>query len=120
MPASYLTQIGVQLSAIAQSADATPQQRLIASRVTNDLHLMADTLGRVREVVRHLVLLSDAQLAQPATLSLLDELVEQSNSVYSGVLNPATGQREGGALWIADQLERLATFVVQPCTQCTM
>ena len=118
MPPGYLTQIGVHLAAIARSVDATSEQQLIASSLTPDLNQVADILGRVREIARHLITLSDAQLAQPATLSLLDDLVEQANSAYAGILNPATGQREGGALRIADQLERLATIVVQPCTQC--
>lgn len=117
-PPGYVTQIGLHLAAIAQSPDATPEQRQIAMRVTTDLNLVADALGRVREGAKHLVVLSDTQLAQPGALSMLDDPVEQANTAYAGMLNPATGEREGGALRIADQLERLATITVERCTPC--
>ncbi len=117
-PPGYVLQISLQLAAIAQSPDATPEQRQIASHVTADLNLMAGELGRVREAAKQLILLSDAQLAQPAALFLLDALVEQANVAYSGTLNPASGEREGGTLRIADQLERLATITVKRCTPC--
>ncbi len=88
--------------------------------ITADLKLVADALGRVRESARQLVLFSDAQLLQPMALSLLNELVEEVNTAYAGLLNPATGVREGGAMSIADQLERLATIDLEPCTPCQM
>ena len=114
----YVLQISLQLAAIAQSPDVTPEQRQIASHVTADLNLMAGELGRVREAAKQLIMLSDAQLAQPAALFLLDDLVEEANVAYSGTLNPASGEREGGTLRIADQLERLATITVKRCTPC--
>ncbi len=114
LPGSIL-QISLQLAAIAHSPDATPEQRQIAYQVTADLKLVTDALGRVREAAKQLLLLSDPQLAQPAALFLLDDLVEQANVAYSGMLNPASGEREGGVLRIADQLERLATITVERC-----
>ncbi len=117
-PSGSIEHISLQLAAIAQSPDATPEQQKIASHVTADLKLVADALGRVREAAKQLIPLSDAQLAQPAALFLLDDLVEQANVAYSGTLNPATGEREGGALRIADQLERLGTITVERCTPC--
>ncbi len=115
-PPGYIAQMGLHLAAIAQSPDATPQQRQITMRITTDLNLVADALGRVQLSAKQLVELSDAQLAQPAALSLLDDLVEEANVAYSGILNPASGEREGGALRIADQLERLATITVEQCS----
>ncbi len=117
-PPGSMVQISLQLAAIAQSSDASPEQRQIASRITADLHLATDALGRVREAAKQLILLSDAQLAQPAALFLLDALVEQANVAYSGILNPTTGEREGGTLRIADQLERLATITIEQCSRC--
>ena len=117
-PPDYITQIEMQLAALAQSPGATGAQQQIAVHITADLKLVADALGRVRESARQLLLLSDAQLAQPAALSSLDDLVEETNTAYAGLLNPVTGVREGGAVSIADQLERLATIVVLGCTPC--
>jgi len=117
-PPDYITQIEMQLAALAQSPGATGAQQQIAVHITADLKQVADALGRVRESARQLLLLSDAQLAQPAALSSLDDLVEETNTAYAGLLNPVTGVREGGAVSIADQLERLATIVVLRCTPC--
>ncbi len=117
-PSDYITQIEVQLAAIAQSPGATGAQQQIALHVTADLKHVADALGRVRQDARQLLLLSDAQLAQPAALSLLDDLVEEVNTAYAGLLIPATGVREGGAVSIADQLERLATIDLERCVSC--
>ena len=117
-PPGSILQVSLQLAAIARSPDATPEQRQIASHVTADLKLVADALGRVREAAKQLVMLSDAQLAQPEALFLLDDLVEEANVAYSGTLNPASGEREGGTLRIADQLERLATITVKRCISC--
>ncbi len=117
-PTGYLTQIGLQLAAIAHSPDATSEQRQIALRVTTDLNLVASALEHVRRDARELLLLSDVQLAQPVALPLLDDLVEQATVAYAGTLNPASGEREGGTLRIADQLERLATITVKRCTAC--
>jgi hypothetical protein len=117
-PPGSMLQVSLQLAAISQSPDTTPEQRQIASHVMADLTLVTDALGRVREATKQLLLLSDAQLAQSATLFLLDALVEQANVAYSGTLNPASGEREGGALRIADQLERLATITIERCSPC--
>ena len=119
-PTDYITQIEVQLASISQSPGATGEQQQIAVHITADLKQVADALGRVRQDARQLLLFSDAQLAQPAALSLLDDLVEEVNTAYAGLLNPTTGVREGGAMSIADQLERLATIVVLRCTPCQM
>ncbi len=117
-PSGYLTQIGLQLAAIVHSPDATPEQRQVAMRVTTDLNRVTSALEYVRRDAKQLLMLSDVQLAQPGALPLLDDLVEQANMAYAGVLHPATGGRKGGALRIADQLDRLATITVMRCTSC--
>ena len=117
-PADSITQIEVQLAALAQSPGATGAQLQIALHGMADLKLVADALGHVRQDARQLLLFSDAQLAQPAALSLLDDLVEEVNTAYAGLLNPAAGVREGGAVSIADQLERLATIDLERCAPC--
>ncbi len=117
-PSGYLSQIGLQLAAIVHSPDTTPEQRQIASHVTADLNLVTDALEYARRDAKQLILLSDAQLAQSVALPLLDDLVEQANVAYAGMLHPASGEREGGTLRIADQLERLATITVKHCDSC--
>ncbi len=121
-PPGSLVQIGQQLVAITDAPDATPEQRQIATAVSEQLTVVEAALQHVRLDARQLVALSDVQLAQPAAQSLLDDLVEQTTTAYSGTVNVQTGEREGGSLWIADQLERLAAIAIEPCTPalCTM
>ncbi len=114
-PPGYLTSIALHLAAIAHSPDATQEQRQIAVAITKKLIEVTAQLQQVRESARQLVSLSDVQLSQPAAQSLVDDLVEQASNAYSGTLNPQTGEREGGSLWIADQLELLATIAVERC-----
>ena len=121
-PPGYLVQIGKLLAAILHSPDATPEQRQIATAVSQQLTVVAAALQHVRQDARQLVALSDVQLEQPAAQSLVDDLVEQTSTAYSGTFNAQTGEREGGSLWIADQLERLAAIPIEGCTPalCTM
>ena len=114
-PPGYLVQIGKLLVAITHAPDATPELRQIATAVSEQLTVVAMALQQVRQDARQLVALSDVQLAQPAAQSLLNDLVEQTTTAYSGTRNPQTGEREGGSLWIADQLERLAAIAIEPC-----
>ncbi len=117
-PPGSILQLSLQLAAITQSPDATPGQRQVAMHIITDLGLVVTSLESMRRDAKQLLLLSDAQLGQPVALPLLDDLVEQANVVYSGTLDPASGEREGGTLRIADQLERLATITVKRCPPC--
>ena len=121
-PPGSLVQISQQLMAIIHAPDATSEQRQIATAVSEQLTVVEAALQRIRQDARQLVTLSDVQLAQPAAQSLLYDLVEQTTAAYSGIVNPQTGEREGGSLWIVDQLERLAAIAIEPCTPalCTM
>jgi hypothetical protein len=119
-PVDTITQMEVQLAAIARSPDATKAQQQIAVHVMADLMQVVDVLGRVRQDAKQLLLFSDTQLAQPEALSLLNDLIEEVSTAYTGLLSPTTGVRTGGAVSIADQLERLATIDLAPCASCQM
>ena len=61
--------------------------------------------------------MTDAQLLQASALTLLDDMATQAQYASTGQPNPSTGIAQGGALWIYANLQRLATFVVQPYTR---
>jgi len=119
-PPSYLTQISMQLAVIAHASDATSQQRQIAVSIHTELDPVTNALEKVRRDARELLMLPDVQLGQSVALPLLDDLVEQATVAYAGSLNPASGERAGGTLRMADQLERLATITVKRCDPCRM
>jgi hypothetical protein len=58
--------------------------------------------------------MGQAQWLQPSTLTLLNDLARQAQEAYTGQLDPATGQPQGGALLVYGNLQRLAAFEVRP------
>jgi hypothetical protein len=61
-----------------------------------------------------MVSLNTAQLADPSSLAVLNDLVTQARSAYAGQLDQSTGQSQGGVLWIYGNIQRLVDFVVIP------
>ena len=121
-PPGSIASIALDLAAIARSPNVTREQRQMATDLIRKLNEVAALLQQVRESAKQLISLSDVQLAQPAAQSLVNDLIEEASNAYSGTLNPQTGEREGGSLWIADQLELLAAIPVVRCDPalCTM
>jgi hypothetical protein len=112
----YVYLIKVHLDAAASAPQATAQQRQLANQIDNSLNQVAHDLEQVRQDAKKLVVLSDAQLAQPQALSLLNDLAVAATRAYSGSTDPSTGQLQGGANWIYSNIQRLAAFEVQPYT----
>ncbi len=53
-----------------------------------------------------------AQLMQPSTGALLDDLVTQATFAYIGQLNPVTNQVEGGVLQAHYDTQQLAALTI--------
>jgi hypothetical protein len=58
--------------------------------------------------------MTDAQLLKSSSLAILDDMATQAQYAYTGQSDPSTGISQGGARWIYDNLQRLATFEVAP------
>ena len=69
-----------------------------------------------RQDAKQLVSLQGAQLVTPQTQSLLNALAVAAQNAYTGSIGPSTSQSQGGAVWIYSNIQRLATFEVQPYT----
>jgi hypothetical protein len=54
------------------------------------------------------------QLQQPQALLLLDDMVTQAEHAEYGETDPSTGQQQGGVFWIEANIQRMATFDIQP------
>jgi drug/metabolite transporter (DMT)-like permease len=114
-PPSSISQMELQLAALAHSSDIPQAHRQLANSPIEKLHEVAALLQQVRQDVKHLLSLNDVQLTQPAAQPIMDDLLKEASDAYSGIVNQETGEREGGALWIADQLERLVALPVMRC-----
>jgi hypothetical protein len=114
IPPGYVYLISLHMSGALLSPDATQAQRQLATRINASLNTVAHWLEQVHDNAKQLVSLNTAQLADPSSLAVLNDLVTQARSAYAGQLDQSTGQSQGGVLWIYGNIQRLVDFVVIP------
>jgi hypothetical protein len=111
-PPSYLTHILHHLNGLINAPGATLEQRQAAAQIINALSNVQQWFNQLRGDARQFVGMSDAQLAQPAAFSLLNDMVDLTNAAYTGQSDPATGTMLQGVIWIHSQIQALATITV--------
>lgn len=109
-PPSYLDSISFHLNGLLQSGGSTQALRKEVAAITAALNNVRAWLQQVRADARQLAQMSDAQLLQPAALSLINDMITAASGAYAGQVDPATGQMREGAVWIHAQLQSLATL----------
>ena len=102
-----------QVDGAIQSPQTTPAQRQLAIRINAGLDDLRSLMGQVYQDAKQFVGMTNAQLLQASSLSILNDMATKAQYAYAGQLNPSTGQAEGGALWIYGNLQRLAMFDVR-------
>jgi hypothetical protein len=113
-PPSYLDHIDRHLRGLLQ-ADATPQNlRLQIDEFTAAMSNVELWLKNVHRDAVKIVGMSDAQLRAPATLSLLNDMIDNINHAFAGQLDPLTGQMREGVSWLHDNMNALATLDITP------
>lgn len=75
---------------------------------------MKKNLEQVRQDALQLVQMTDQQLAQPTALALVGDMALQARYAYAGQPDPVTGNTREGAVWVYNNVQRLATFEVAP------
>jgi hypothetical protein len=94
----------------------TPDQRALAIRINNAINNVQSWMQLVHADAVKLVQMDNAQLAQPAALSILNDMVKQANFAFVGQFDPNTSTVREGAVQIHYNIQGLATFEVTPCT----
>ena len=115
-PPGYLYHINKHLQGIIQAPGATQDQRQIAAQIDKAINQVTSWLQQVRTDAKKLMNTPDNQLLSQRSLSLLNDMDTQAGYAYSGQLDPATNQTQGGVLQIHHNIERLATFNVTAYT----
>jgi len=113
-PPGYLAHIGTHLASIVQSSGVTPEQKALAIQINQSLNNVQSWLTQVHKDAQQLLQMSDAQLLQPGTRPLLDDLYVQANRAFTGRFDPNTNQVQEGVSQIHADILRLATFDIQP------
>ncbi len=113
-PPGYTQHMALHLNGVVQAPDATPQMRLLATQIINALNNAKMWLGQVRTYAQQLVKMDAVQLAQPSTLTMLDNMLLYSTYAYIGQLDPRTNQVLPGVLQIHYDVAKLATLTLTP------
>ncbi len=112
-PPGYVYLISIHMEGAIQAPQTTPDQRRLAIQINTGLDNVKRLLESVFRDAKQLSGMTNIQLLQPSSLSMLDDLATQAQYAYTGQLNPSTGQSEGGAIWIYGNLQRLANFDIR-------
>ena len=109
----YLDASLSQLKAIAQSGDATADQKALAHSIQVELQQVKSWLQRVYADSIQLLNMTDVQFMQPQTQSILDDIAMQANYAYNGQIDLSSNSAHyAGMAQIYSEIERLATFDV--------
>ena len=113
-PPGYIQHVALHLNGVVQAPDATASMRLLATQIITALNNAKTWLGQVRTYAQQLVKMDAAQLAQPSTVSMLDNMLLYATYAYIGQLDPKTNQVLPGVLQIHYDIAKLATLTLTP------
>jgi hypothetical protein len=118
-PPGFLYHIGLHLHGMVDSPGATAAQKRLAIQIDTAINKVQSLLEQVHMDAKKLVMMSDAQLLQPSTLSLLDDMTKHAQDAYIGQFDPETGEIQDGVTQIHYAIQRLAAMDVTVVTNTT-
>ena len=108
---SYLDRISDRLSSLTEFPDVTPATKTQAKQINLALSsYIQSQLEQARKDAKQLANLSDTQLLQPSSKSIMIDMQTQVNYAFNGQIDPATGQKQEGISQLSADIQRLATF----------
>ena len=114
VPPGYVYLISEHMGGAIESPLTTPDQKALAIKINHAIDAEIRIISQARQDAKQLLAMTKTQLLQPAALTLLNDLVAQSQNAYTGQINPTSGQSESGALWTYNNLQRLVAFDIRP------
>jgi hypothetical protein len=111
-PASYLGSIVYHLSGLLDAPGSTSDVRESAAQIITAINNVQSWMEKLRATAKQIIAMTDAQLGQPESFALLNEMVDQANHAYVGEMDPTTGEMREGVTWIHEHLQSLATLTV--------
>ena len=109
-PPGDIDHLVLHLSELNRAPDATPQMHTLSQEIVVALGNVKGWLQQVRADAKQLFHMTPNQLAQPAALAVLDDLVTHATYAYTGQLDPNTNTVKPGVLQVHYDVLRLATF----------
>ncbi|MDQ6643156.1 MAG: hypothetical protein M3Y76_01735, partial [Chloroflexota bacterium] len=111
-PPGFLYHIALHLQGMVDSPGATTEQKHLAIQIDAAINKVEALLEQVHQDAKKLVVMTNTQLQQPSTLSLLDDMVKHAQDAFIGQFDPATGEIQNGVTQIHYAIQRLATIEV--------
>ena len=113
-PPGYVDHVQLHLNGVVNAPDATQQMRNLAVQIIESLNNAKTWLQQVRADVKQLLPLDATQLAQPSSLSLLNDMLTNATYAYIGKLDPQTNSVTSGVLQAHYAIQQLATLTITP------
>ncbi|GER90807.1 hypothetical protein KDW_49690 [Dictyobacter vulcani] len=113
-PPSYMAHIDHHLRGLLQADDASAPLRKQMNDLTTSMSDINSWLSQVRSDAQKIVKMDDNQIKQPMTLTLINDMIANSNHAFAGQLDPSTNQMRQGVIWLHDHMESLATLDLTP------
>ena len=111
-PPGYVDHFALHLNGIVQAPDATPAMRALGAQMIEALNNAKTWLQQVRTYAQQLEAMNITQLGQPATLTLLDNMLQNATYAYVGQLDPKTDQVIPAVLKVHYDVQKLAVLTV--------
>lgn len=109
-PPGYLSQIGTHLNALTQAPGVTPEKRMLAAQIDQDINNMQGWLEQVHKDAKQLINMPIGQYNSPTARSMLDDMEANALYAFIGRLDPSSGQVSGGMIQVNYTIQNLATF----------
>jgi HEAT repeat protein len=113
-PQGYLEHIEFHLSAMAQNPDASSDQKALATRLVSEINKINAQCEMVHQDATILLHMTDAQLLQSSSLSLLNDMMAHAKFASNG------GDQQvklEGAVKVFNEIQGLASFDVEAYKQ---
>jgi hypothetical protein len=114
-PPDYLDHITKHLNGLLE-AKPTPA---VSQKITALITAMGNVnqwLKQVRHDSQQLMQMTDEQMMQPSTLSVIDDMIANMDNAYSGQPDPSTNTMREGVNWLHNQMQFLAILDITPWT----
>lgn len=113
-PHDFVDHLLFHLNGVVQSPGTIRDLDALTAQLSTAVSNMKKNLEQVRQDALQLVQMTDQQLAQPTALALVGDMALQARYAYAGQPDPVTGNTREGAVWVYNNVQRLATFEVAP------
>ncbi|MGH2497889.1 MAG: hypothetical protein ACRDIV_24570 [Ktedonobacteraceae bacterium] len=118
-PPGYIAHILHHLNGLINAPGSTLATRKASAQIIDAISNVQQWLQKLHDDARQFVSMTNTQLMQPAALALLNDMVQQATSAYSGQIDSVTGAMHQGVVWIHAQVQSLAAMDVFQYVQST-